>query len=216
MITADEDEGVKPLALTFNGSASHDPDTIDSIASYTFNFGDGSDDVTQTSPTIAHTFSDAGEYIIRLVVTDSRGKVSANTAMFKIDVEEPPVCPTNVALFSAGAGALASSTHSSGLYPAGAVINGDRTGGNWGTTNGGWNDGTRAAYPDTLEIAFPGAQRIDQINVFTLQNDWQSGAQPTLLTQADAEGILHFSAYYWDGNQSVLIESITGKQNANR
>jgi hypothetical protein len=93
LLTANVDEGIEPLTVQFDGSASSDADSIDTIASYTFNFGDGSDDVTQTSPTIGHTF-DAGEYIIRLVVTDSRGKVSSNTAQFKVDVERPEPTPT--------------------------------------------------------------------------------------------------------------------------
>jgi PKD repeat protein len=93
MLTANVDEGIEPLTVQFDGSASSDSDSIDSISSYTFNFGDGSDDVTQTSPSISHTF-DAGEYIVRLVVTDSRGKVSSNTAQFKVDVEQAEPSPT--------------------------------------------------------------------------------------------------------------------------
>ena len=97
LLTANTDEGEEPLTVQFDGSASSDADSIDTIASYTFNFGDGSDDVTQATPTISHTF-DAGEYIVRLVVTDSRGKVSSNTAQYKVDVEraEPTPTPTPV------------------------------------------------------------------------------------------------------------------------
>ena len=94
MLTADVSEGVQPLTVHFDASASSDPDAIDSIASYTFNFGEGNDDVTQASPTITHTFQDAGEFMVRLVVTDSRGKVSSNTAQFKVDVEQPEPTPT--------------------------------------------------------------------------------------------------------------------------
>jgi hypothetical protein len=97
VITADTDHGAQPLTVNFSGSGSYDADSIDSIASYTFNFGDGGDDVTQTSPNISHTFLDAGEYITRLVVTDSRGKVSSNTAQFHVEVDEsagPSPSPT--------------------------------------------------------------------------------------------------------------------------
>lgn len=94
VITADKDDGVKPLTINFSGSGSYDADSIDSIASYTFNFGDGGDDVTQTSPNASHTFVDAGEYITRLVVTDSRGKVSSNTAQFHVEVSESSPSPT--------------------------------------------------------------------------------------------------------------------------
>jgi PKD repeat protein len=89
VLTADVDHGDAPLTVNFDASASHDTDGIDQIASYTFNFNDGLNDVTQTSPTISHTFTDSGEYIVRLVVTDSRGKQSSNTATFIVGVDPP-------------------------------------------------------------------------------------------------------------------------------
>ncbi len=89
VLAADVDHGDAPLTVNFDASASHDTDGIDQIASYTFNFNDGHDDVTQTSPTISHTFTDTGEYVVRLVVTDSRGKQSSNTATFIVSVEPP-------------------------------------------------------------------------------------------------------------------------------
>jgi hypothetical protein len=94
VINADTDHGVMPLTVNFNASGSYDVDSIDSIASYTFNFGDGGDDVTQSSPTISHTFMEEGEYITRLVVTDSRGKVSSNTAQFHLEVEDASPTPS--------------------------------------------------------------------------------------------------------------------------
>lgn len=94
VITADTDHGVKPLTVNFNASGSYDADSIDSIASYTFNFGDGGDDVTQSTPTVGHMFIEEGEYIVRLVVTDSRGKVSSNTAQFHIEVDDASPTPT--------------------------------------------------------------------------------------------------------------------------
>ena len=88
-LTSDVDSGLKPLTAHFNGSTSSDSDSIDTIASYTFNFGDGGDDVTQSSPTITHTFTNAGLYAVKLVVTDSRGKVSSNTAQHLVEVQVP-------------------------------------------------------------------------------------------------------------------------------
>ena len=86
VLNADVSQGEAPLTVNFDASASHDTDGIDSIASYTFNFNDGGNDVTQTSPTISHTFTNTGEYTVRLVVTDARGKVSSNTATFLVEV----------------------------------------------------------------------------------------------------------------------------------
>jgi hypothetical protein len=127
--------------------------------------------------------------------------------------------PTNVALASSGATAVASSSHSSGSYPASAVINGDSIGNNWGTSSGGWNDGTRAAYPDSLEVTFAGARMIDEIAVVTLQNGWQTATTaPDENTLATAEGILDFVVEYWDGAAWVAIPngSVTGNDRALR
>src|SRR5436305_10602880 len=93
-ITADIDHGDKPLTVQFDGSSSSDADSIDTIASYTFNFGDGGDDFTQTSPVIVHTFMNSGEYDVRMIVTDSRGKISDNTAHYLIEVETATPTPT--------------------------------------------------------------------------------------------------------------------------
>ena len=127
-----------------------------------------------------------------------------------------PCVRSNVALGTNGSTAAASSSHSSGSYPASAAINGDRTGNSWGTPSGGWNDGTRATYPDSLEITFTGSQVIDEINVFTLQNNWQNAGEPTLDTSASGEGILDFSVEYWDGLQWVTVTNgnVTGNDKA--
>jgi hypothetical protein len=83
VLTASPTSGRPPLTVNFDGSGSYDPDTApppDTIASYTFNFGDGSPAVTQSTPTISHRYHNAGNYAARLSVTDSRGLQSANTA----------------------------------------------------------------------------------------------------------------------------------------
>ena len=80
--------------VQFDGSGSHDDDSIDTIASYTFNFGDGGDDVTQSAPVIVHTFNQSGEFDVKLVVTDSRGKVSSNTAHWIVEVDGGAPSPT--------------------------------------------------------------------------------------------------------------------------
>jgi PKD domain len=87
-LTTNIGTGTAPLTVTLNGSASSDDDSIDTIATYTFNFNDGSDDVVQSSPTLVHTFNDGGLFDVKLVVTDSRGKVSSNTAHALVEVEQ--------------------------------------------------------------------------------------------------------------------------------
>jgi len=85
VLTATPTSGKAPLAVAFDGSKSTDPDTgIDTVASYTFNFGDGSAPVTQAAPRISHTYAKAGTYAATLQVTDSRGAGSTNSAKLSI------------------------------------------------------------------------------------------------------------------------------------
>jgi len=126
---------------------------------------------------------------------------------------------TNYALAVNGAFAMASSSHLSGLYPAAATINGDRTGNTWGTTNGGWNDGTRGLYPDDLEVTFNVAKAISEIRVFTLQNNWNNNpGEPTAATLCTGEGILDFEVQTWNGTAWVTVPSgsVTGNDRAMR
>jgi PKD repeat protein len=63
------------VACTLDGSGSSDTDGT--IASYAWNFGDGS---TATGATATHTFPATGTYTVTLVVTDNQGVASAATA----------------------------------------------------------------------------------------------------------------------------------------
>jgi hypothetical protein len=86
ILNATPDHGPAPLTVSFDASGSTDPDPGDGIASYTFDFGDGSSIVTQSTPTITHTYQFAGEYPARLSVTDTHGLVSTNVATFVVEV----------------------------------------------------------------------------------------------------------------------------------
>jgi PKD repeat protein len=54
-------------------------DADGTVASYRWNFGDGTPVVTTTAPSTKHTFAAAGTYAVELVVTDNRGGASAPT-----------------------------------------------------------------------------------------------------------------------------------------
>ncbi|MDQ6625936.1 MAG: PKD domain-containing protein, partial [Verrucomicrobiota bacterium] len=86
-LAANATSGVAPLVVTFDASGSSDPDTGDSIASYTFDFGDGSASVTQASPTAMHTYNTNGSFNATVRVTDNNGKVSDNVASAVIEVQ---------------------------------------------------------------------------------------------------------------------------------
>ena len=91
-LTASPMSGKVPLQVAFDGSGSSDPDAGDSVASYTFDFGDGSAPVTQSSPTITHTYTNAGEFKATLTVTDNHGKTSFNDASVVIEVDPTVTC----------------------------------------------------------------------------------------------------------------------------
>lgn len=134
----------------------------------------------------------------------------------RINVFEKVLPGLNVALAANGATATASSTHSS-AYSASTVINGDRTGANWGN-NGGWLDdfyGSYNVFPDWVEVNFGGSRSIYQINVFTVQDNYTSPAEPTEAMQFNYFGLVDFQVQYWDGTGWVTVPggTITGNTN---
>jgi hypothetical protein len=85
-LAVNPEHGNPPLTVAFDASASVDPDAGDSIASYTFSFGDGSPDVTQSTPTVSHTYKHGGGFFATLTVKDSHGLQSLNTAAAEVEV----------------------------------------------------------------------------------------------------------------------------------
>ena len=83
--TASFTQSCTRLACSFNGSASTDPDG--SIASYSWNFGDGT--AAGTGATPAHSFAQAGTYTVTLTVTDDDG--ATNTSTRTVTVSSPIV-----------------------------------------------------------------------------------------------------------------------------
>ncbi|MGH7741402.1 MAG: PKD domain-containing protein [Candidatus Eiseniibacteriota bacterium] len=83
-----------PLTISADASLSSDTD-LTPIASYTFDFGDGTPAVVTTVPTAVaeHTYAEPGHYTVSLTVTDSGGHASSVVSE-GIDValpDDPPV-----------------------------------------------------------------------------------------------------------------------------
>ncbi|HEX7181149.1 MAG TPA: PKD domain-containing protein [Thermoanaerobaculia bacterium] len=85
-LAASGNAGPAPLTVSFDASASQDPDG--SIAAYVLDPGDGSPLVQQTSPIFSHVYSATGQYFASLRVQDDRGGHSANTATAAVDVRD--------------------------------------------------------------------------------------------------------------------------------
>ena len=86
--TLSAEEGSTPLAVTFDASASSDPDGT--LVSYAWAFGDGG---TGTGQQTSHTFTDVGLFQVELTVRDDRsGEASTKDSVF---VASPPGTGSN-------------------------------------------------------------------------------------------------------------------------
>ena len=110
----------------------------------------------------------------------------------------------NVALPVNGGSAVASSVYAGRSYSAAGAIDGDRKGANW-EAGGGWNDGTRDVWPDSLEVNFNGGKALSEVRVYTVQNDFKNPVEPDASTPANLYGILDFDVQYWDGDSWELV-----------
>jgi Domain of unknown function (DUF1929)/F5/8 type C domain len=120
--------------------------------------------------------------------------------------------PTNVALVTNGGFASASSTLN-GNYPASAANNGDRRGQSWGTPAGGWNDSSEGAYSqDWVRVDFNGNKTINEINVYTLRDNFASQTtDPTLFETFNTavntgQGATSYDVQYLSGSGWITID----------
>ena len=104
VLTPSVTSGDSPLAVSFDGAASHDADAGDSIVSYTFGFGDGSPPVAQPGATVSHTYTRRGTYNATLSVTDKHGGTSAPATLQIVVNPGPPVAQLAVSPSSAAKG----------------------------------------------------------------------------------------------------------------
>ena len=77
-----------PDGLKVSADASASADADGSIASYTWDFGDGS---TADGVTAEHTYAQAGDYTVTLTVTDDQGATSTSTVAVTVAKAEPTV-----------------------------------------------------------------------------------------------------------------------------
>ena len=190
------------------------------LTSFTVQYWDGGQWLTVPGGTVT-----GSQQVWRSVsfpaVTTTRIRVIVNAAVdwysriAEVEAMESPVATsgTNVAAASAGATAWASTTYDAGFSAAGA-INGDRQGRNWGG-GGGWNDATAGSFPDWLQVEFAGAKTINEVRIFSVQDNYTAPVEPTPTQTFSRYGLTSFTVYYWEGAQwrPVPGGAVSGNQN---
>jgi PKD repeat protein len=106
--TATINTTIDGLTVTFDGSASTDPDGL--IASYLWNFGDGT---SGTDPTVVHTYAADGSYRAVLTVTDDKGAADSDTrtvVVTAVPTGTPPVASFTTTVTNLGVAVNASAS----------------------------------------------------------------------------------------------------------
>jgi YD repeat-containing protein len=119
----------------------------------------------------------------------------------------------NVAASANGGAASASSTLNAN-YPASGAINGEHKGLNYGS-GGVWHGGA-ATFPQWLQVDFNGNKTIDEIDVYTIQNDYANPSEPTETTTFTTYGLTAYEVQYWNGTGWITVPggSVSGNNRA--
>lgn len=159
----------------------------------------------------AYAFSQ-GVSVLRQTASGNASVVSMPVSVM---LGEPPTTERiNVAAATNGGVASASSTDHATNYPINAINNSDRKGmsGTGYGYYGCWADGTPGVNPDWVQIDFAGQKTISEVDVFTLQDNYQNPVEPTETQTFSTHGVIDFEVQYWTGSAWVAIPngSVTG------
>jgi hypothetical protein len=102
----------------------------------------------------------------------------------------------NFAASAGGATATASSELSED-YPASSVIDGDRSGINWGHS-GGWSDATAGEYPDWVQVNYAQGLTINEVDIFTLRDNYTDETEVTESDKFSLYGVMDLELQYRD------------------
>jgi parallel beta-helix repeat protein len=92
-LTVTPGSGTAPVAVTADASASTDTDGTP-IATYQFDFGDGTIVDPQATPTALHTYTTAGAFTVSVTVADTAGLASTAPAPVAVSPAPPPTTTT--------------------------------------------------------------------------------------------------------------------------
>ena len=115
----------------------------------------------------------------------------------------------NVALTASGAMASASSTGFSddggaGSATASKLIDGTRSG-----ADSYWTDDTVDEFPDVAQINFFGRKTIDRVVVYSVQDNYFDGVDPTDDDPCYVYGLVDFTVEGFDGRNWVTLGDVT-------
>lgn len=139
---------------------------------------------------------------------DAANLASTSATLSQVVNTTTTTTSTNVALASAGATATASSVLGTG-YEASHAINGARVGTRTAAA-GWWNDANPNVYPDWLQVSFAGNKTIDKVVVYSLQDNYAAGVEPTDTMTFASYGVRDFTVQGWNGSAWVTLATVTG------
>jgi PKD repeat protein len=154
--------------------------------------------------------SDGTHSIVANYGGDANNTASVSTAL-AADIVASPGPSIDVALAGNGGVASASSTYvaAGDSFSVSAVIDGARAGLNWGH-GGGWSSASANSFPDWVQINFSGQKTIDQVVVYTLQDNFANPVDPPDNLTFALYGVTAFQVQGWSGTAWVNLGAVSG------
>jgi PKD repeat protein len=204
--------------ITFNASASYDPDGF--IVSYSWNFGDGTN---ATGVAVNHAYSDNGTYTVTLTVIDDNGATST-AASIKTVLNRPPVALFTESAETVYTGVVISFDASDSHDSDGTIVSylwdfGDGTNATGVTVGHGYaDDGT---YTVTLTVTDDDGATAIAIATKTILNRSPTASFTSSATMVYTGVVIHFDAsgssdpdgiivsYFWDFGDGTNVTGVT-------
>ena len=120
--------------------------------------------------------------------------------------------PSPAPRYNLALGATATASSNWTGWPSSSCVNGDRKSLNAGT-NGAWVDaGPANTFPDWLQVDFGANKTINEVDVFTLQDNYADSSEPTESMTFTQWGLTAYTVEYWSGSSWIQIPnaSVTG------
>ena len=220
------DTGAEGSVLTWNASASSDPEN--DALTYAWDFGDGS--TAGNVITVTHAYTDNADYTLTLTVTDAYDALDTTTQTVTISnvaptVDEPNVVPAPSDEGSAVTASAAFSDAGADDGPFTCTVNyGDGSGELAGTVSGDTCTGPAHVYADNdfeykISVTNDGIFPIREINLTVdlddrlylyednVSSDWQCGyheSGPEFTCRFDADGNTSAMMTQGDGSEFIL------------